>query len=63
MGVGGAKDLSVTTLSRDSMIAVVTHGRGAMMPYGELLKRKQIQAVVDHALSLRKPVGAEGPAK
>ncbi len=63
MGVGGAKDLSVSTLSRDSMITVVTRGRGTMMPYGELLDRKQIQAVVDHAMSLRTRVGPEGPAK
>ena len=63
MGISGAKDLTVSVLTRDSMLAVVTRGRGAMMPYGELLKRAQIQAVVDHALSLRKPVGTEGPAK
>jgi cytochrome c6 len=62
LGISGAKDLSVSTLSRDSMIAVVVRGRGTMMPYGELFDRKQIQAVVDHALSLRRPLGAEAPA-
>ncbi len=63
MGVGGAKDLVMSTLSRDSMIAVVTHGRGAMMPYGAILDREQVNAVVDHAMGMRKAAGAEGTAK
>lgn len=63
MGIGGAKDLTLSMLTRDSMIAVVTRGRGAMMPYGALLEREQILAVVDHALSLRNPAGAERPVK
>jgi hypothetical protein len=36
------------------MIAMVTNGKGAMMPYKNVLTPKQIEAVVDHARKLRK---------
>lgn len=53
MGINGAKDLTVSTLGREEMIAVVTNGRRLMMPYKSTLRPKEIEAVVDHALSLR----------
>ena len=53
MGINGAKDLTVSTLSREEMIAVVTNGRRLMMPYKNTLRPKEIEEVVDHALSLR----------
>jgi cytochrome c6 len=53
MGINGAKDLTLSTLSRDEGIAVVTNGRRLMMPYKGTLQPKEIEAVVDHALTLR----------
>jgi mono/diheme cytochrome c family protein len=53
LGISGAKDLVASTLSRDSVIAMVTNGKGAMMPYGKTLSKKQIEAVADHVLTLR----------
>ncbi len=53
LGMNGAKDLSVSTLSRDEAIALVTNGKGTMMPYGKTLSKKEIEAVVDHVLTLR----------
>ncbi len=51
--IGGAKLLHVSTLPREGMVAVVTNGRGAMMPYKGTLTAEEIQAVVDHAMGLR----------
>lgn len=53
LGMNGAKDLVLSTLSRDEVVAIVTNGKGAMMPYGETLSKKEIAAVADHVLSLR----------
>lgn len=53
LGMSGAKNLVVSTLSRAEIITMVTNGKGAMMPYGKILSKKQIQAVADHVLTLR----------
>jgi cytochrome c6 len=54
LGMNGAKDLTVSVLTREQMIAMVTNGKGAMMPYKNVLTAKQIELVVDHARTLRK---------
>jgi len=54
LGMNGAKDLTVSTLSRPEMIALVSNGKGVMMPYKNVLTPKQIEQVVDHARTLRK---------
>lgn len=53
LGINGAKDLSVSVLSRDEMIALVSEGKGAMMPYKNVLTQKQVELVVDHLRTLR----------
>jgi len=53
LGMSGAKNLVTSALTRDEVIAMVTSGKGTMMPYGETLSKKQIAAVADHVLSLR----------
>ena len=52
--MNGAKDLGLSSLTRVEMIAMVTNGKGAMMPYKNVLTPKQIEAVVDHVRTLRK---------
>lgn len=54
LGMNGAKDLTVTRLTRAEMITMVSNGKGAMMPYKNVLTPKQIEAVVDHVRTLRK---------
>ena len=54
LGMNGAKDLGLSTLTRAEMITLVTNGKGAMMPYKNVLTSKQIEAVVDHVRTLRK---------
>ena len=53
LGMSGAKNLVVSTLTHEDVIALVTNGKGAMMPYGTTLSKKQIEAVADHVLTLR----------
>ena len=53
LGMSGAKDLVISTLSRDEVTAIVTIGKGTMVPYGKTLSKKEIEAVADHVLTLR----------
>ena len=55
LGINGAKDLSVSQLSRPDMIAIVTRGKGAMLPYQNVLSTEEIERVVDHVRSLTAP--------
>lgn len=52
LGLNGAKDLTASTLTKAEMLAVVTDGRNAMMPYKNVLSAKEIDAVVEHVRSL-----------
>ncbi len=52
LGIGNAKDLSTSALSRDEMMLVVANGRGTMMPYRHVLSTSEIEAVVDHVRTL-----------
>jgi mono/diheme cytochrome c family protein len=54
MGLAGAKNLITSTLKREEMIAQVTNGKGGMMAYKKMLSAKEIEEVVDYALTLRK---------
>jgi mono/diheme cytochrome c family protein len=53
LGLNQAKDLTVSELSRDEMIAMVTHGKGTMMSYKNVLTKAEIEAVVEHVRSLQ----------
>jgi len=55
LGFNGAKDLTLSTLTKAEMIALVTNGKGTMMPYKNTLTAKEIDAVVEHVRSLRSP--------
>lgn len=52
-GVSGAKDLTISTMSREEIEAVVKNGAGDMMPFKDVLKPVEIQGVVDHVQTLR----------
>lgn len=54
LGINGAKDLTASLLSREEMIAVVTHGRNTMAPFKQVLDPVQVEAVVDHLRALPK---------
>lgn len=52
MGINGAKDLSISTLTKEEMIAMVIQGKGQMMPYKNVLSKKEIEMVVEHVRTL-----------
>ncbi len=54
MGVGGAKDLSVSKIPKEEIINQVTNGKGMMTPYKDILSKEQIDAVADYIQELRK---------
>jgi cytochrome c6 len=54
LGVSGAKDLTISSLSRQEMVAIVTNGKGAMAAYRNVLTKAEIDAVVEHVRSLRR---------
>jgi mono/diheme cytochrome c family protein len=53
LGVSGAKDLRISTLNKDEMIALVTNGKGAMASYKNVLTKAEIEAVVEHVRTLQ----------
>ena len=55
LGLNGAKDLTISTLTKTEMIAMVRQGKGAMMPYKDVLTAKEIDAVVEYVRTLGKP--------
>ena len=54
LGIGGAKDLTASILTKEEIIAVITAGRGTMMPFNTILSKDEIEAVADHVLNLGK---------
>jgi cytochrome c6 len=53
LGFNDAKDITVSTLSRAEMLAIVTNGKGVMMPYKNALSKAELDAVVAHVRTLR----------
>jgi len=49
----GASDLSVSTLSREERIAVITNGRSTMIAYKGALTKKEIEDVADYVATLK----------
>lgn len=54
LGVSGAKNLAVTTLTDAEIEDVITNGKGNMPPYKKQLKPEQIKALVAHIRALKK---------
>jgi len=52
--MSGAKDLSVSQLTEDKKINIVTNGKNAMKPYKDALTADQIKAVSDYTETLKK---------
>jgi len=54
LGVNGAKDLTVSTVSMTEAVAQVYHGKGLMTPYKGVLSDVELVAVAKYTESLRK---------
>jgi len=53
MEIGGAKNLTASTLSKEEVLDQIRHGKGNMPPFGEVLTTKEIEAIAQHTLSIR----------
>lgn len=53
LGVGGAKDLSVSTLTHQQVVAMISQGKGLMQPYEGVLSEQEIEAVATFTEGLR----------
>ena len=54
MGASGAFNLTVSTLTVEQRIQVITNGRNAMTGFGALLSPDKIKAVAKYTLELKK---------
>lgn len=50
----GAKDLSISTLDKTQMVEIITNGKKTMTPFGSLLSKEEIDAVVGYIQTLKK---------
>jgi len=53
-GISGAADLTVSKISFEDAFEIVLNGKGTMQAYGEQLSKKEMVAVVEYSISLRK---------
>lgn len=54
LGLSGAKDLTLSSLSLDERIQIITNGKKLMTPFGELLSPAEIKAVAEYTFTLKK---------
>ncbi|MEO1713367.1 MAG: cytochrome c [Bacteroidota bacterium] len=54
MGGSGAYDLTVSELSLEERVLVITNGRNLMTPFKSLLDEKEIKAVAKYTMKLSK---------
>lgn len=53
MGLNGAANLAISTLTKDEAVQVITNGRKLMAPYKSILSAEEIDAVAGYVLTLR----------
>ena len=61
LGLSGAKDLTLSVLTRDEVSTVVAGGKGKMVGYRNVLKPGELDAVVDHVMALRSATPSARP--
>jgi mono/diheme cytochrome c family protein len=54
LGVGGAKDLTTSTLSHEGKVDMITNGKGLMTPFKGQLSEQEIEAVASYVDSMKK---------
>lgn len=53
LGLNGAKDLTISPLSLDEMVLVITKGRNTMTPFENVLSAQEITEVANYVNSLK----------
>lgn len=49
----GAKDLSLSSFSKEQMIEIITNGKSTMTPFGNMLNKEEVGAVADYVATLK----------
>lgn len=50
----GSPDLTISKLSKEEVVAIITNGKNNMPPQRDILSKEEIAAVADYAMKLRK---------
>jgi len=53
-GMSGAKNLKISTLTQQEVVAIITNGKGTMPAYAKIMSEKEIACVTEYVISLRK---------
>ena len=53
LGLNGAKDMSISELSLEERIEVITNGRNTMVPYKGVLEADEIKAVAEYTMRFK----------
>lgn len=54
MGFGGSSDLTLSSMSRDSVIEMIKEGKNAMLPLEDVMTPEEIKDVADYVMTMRK---------
>ncbi|HMT00087.1 MAG TPA: cytochrome c [Saprospiraceae bacterium] len=54
LGLNGSKDLSVSVLTLEERIALITKGKGAMPAQENILSAEEIKAAAEYSMTLKK---------
>ena len=49
----GAKDLSVSTMTNDQMMDIITNGKSTMTPFGNVLTKEEIASLAGYVQTLK----------
>jgi len=49
----GAKDLSLSTFSKEQMEEIITNGKSTMTPFGNMLSKEEVSAVAVYVQTLK----------
>jgi len=53
LGLNNSKDLTKSPMTVAERISVIKNGKGAMTPFGSILKEKEIKAVAEYTFKLK----------
>ena len=49
----GAKDLSVSVMTKEQMTGIITNGKSTMTPFSNIMTPEEISSVADHVQTLK----------
>ena len=53
LGLNGSKDITVSTLSKEERMVLITTGKNTMTPFGGILSPEEIEAVAEHTMTMK----------